>query len=115
MWIDPNPRPPDDDSFVKGKNWWTRRAISLISALTPKCTEVTRILSQGMDRHLSLKTRLQLRIHYLMCSFCKRYGKQLQYMRLVAREFPEKASEVSSAKLSDETKAGLKEKLRALR
>jgi hypothetical protein len=65
-----------------------------------------------MDKKLSLATRLKLRIHYLMCSFCQRYAKQLEYMRTVSREFPEKIGEISDAKLPTEAKERLKEALR---
>ena len=65
-----------------------------------------------MDKELSLITRLKLRIHYLMCSFCERYAKQLKYMRAVAREFPEKIGEISDAKLPSDAKERLKEALR---
>jgi len=73
---------------------------------------VIRILSLGMDKPLPLSTRIKLRIHYLMCSFCERYAKQLKYMREVAREFPEKIGEVSGTKLPTEAKERLKEALR---
>jgi hypothetical protein len=65
-----------------------------------------------MDKELSLIMRIKLRVHYLMCSFCERYAKQLKYMRTVAREFPEKIGEVSDAKLAPEAKERLKEALR---
>ena len=65
-----------------------------------------------MDKQLSLMMRMKLRIHYLMCSFCERYAKQLNYMREVAREFPEKIGEVSDAMLPAEAKERLKEALR---
>jgi hypothetical protein len=65
-----------------------------------------------MDKELSLITRIKLRIHYLMCSFCERYAKHLKYMRNVAREFPEKIGEISDAKLPAEAKERLKEALR---
>ena len=65
-----------------------------------------------MDNKLSLATRIKLRIHYLMCSFCERYAKQLKYMRVAAREFPEKIGEVSDAKLPADAKERLKEALR---
>jgi hypothetical protein len=73
---------------------------------------VIRILSLGMDKPLPLSTRIKLRIHYFMCSFCERYAKQLNYMREVAREFPEKIGEVSDATLPTEAKERLKEALR---
>ena len=65
-----------------------------------------------MDKELSLMMRIKLRIHYLMCSFCERYMKQLKYIRQVSREFPEKIGEISDAKLSTEAKERLKEALR---
>jgi len=109
----PNPRPPDDASiFQEHRNWFQLQIVLLICRFTQTCPEVTRILSLGLDRELPLTTRIKLRIHYLMCSFCERYAKQLNYMRQVAREFPEKIGEVSDATLPAEAKQRLKEALR---
>ena len=66
-----------------------------------------------MDKRLSLGTRIKLRVHFLMCSFCERYMKQLKYMRHVAREFPEKIGEVSNATLPNDAKERMKEALRS--
>ena len=86
--------------------------VLLICRFTPTCPEVTRILSLGMDKQLSLMMRMKLRIHYLMCSFCERYMKQLKYIRQVSREFPDKIGEISDATLPAEAKQRLKEALR---
>jgi hypothetical protein len=102
----PNPRPPDDDSlFQEHRSWLQLQIVLLICRFTPTCPEVIRILSLGMDKDLPLITRIKLRIHYLMCSFCERYAKQLKYMRTVAREFPEKIGEISDAKLPRKRKS----------
>ena len=85
----------------------------LICRFTPTCPEVIRILSLGMDKELPLLTRIKLRIHFLMCSFCQRYMKQLKYMRHVAREFPEKIGEVSDAKLPPDAKERIQAALRS--
>ena len=86
--------------------------VLLICRFTPTCPEVVRILSVGMDNKLSLMMRLKLRIHYLMCSFCERYMKQLKYIRQVSREFPEKVGEVSDASLPADAKERMKAVLR---
>ena len=65
-----------------------------------------------MDKELPLTTRIKLRVHYFMCSFCERYAKQLNYMREVARQFPEKIGEISDTTLPTEAKERLKETLR---
>jgi len=49
------------------------------------------MLSLGMDKELSVITRLKLRIHFLMCSFCQRYMKQLKYMRDVSHKLDRKS------------------------
>ena len=86
--------------------------VLLICRFTPTCPEVVRILSLGMDKELSLIMRLKLRIHYLMCSFCERYMKQLKYIRQVSREFPEKIGDVSDASLPADAKERMKAALR---
>ena len=88
------------------------RLVLLISRFTPTCPEVARILSLGMEQELSFWTRLKLRVHYLMCSFCERYAKQLEYMRTVSREFPEKIGDVSDSQLPSEAKERMREALR---
>jgi len=106
----PNPRPPDDTSvFQEHRSWLQLQIVLFICRFTPTCPEVVRILSLGMDRELSLIMRIKLRIHYLMCSFCERYMKQLKYIRQVSREFPEKIGDVSDASLP----AGAKERMKA--
>ena len=66
-----------------------------------------------MDKELPLLTRMKLRIHFLMCSFCQRYMKQLKYMRHVAREFPEKIGDVSDATLPPDAKERIQAALRS--
>ena len=110
----PNPRPPDDTSvFQEHRSWLQLQIVLLICRFTPKCPEVTRILSQGMEKELPLITRIKLRIHFLMCSFCERYMKQLKYIRQVSREFPEKIGEVSNATLPADAKERIKSALRS--
>jgi hypothetical protein len=110
----PNPRPGDDASvFQEHRSWLQLQIVLLICRFTPSCPEVVRIISMGMDRELPLSTRIKLRIHYLMCSFCERYEKQLKYMREVARVFPEKIGEVSGAKLPSDFKERMRDALKS--
>ena len=98
--------------FQEHRNWFQLQIVLLICRFTPTCPEVTRILSLGMDEKLSLMMRMKLRIHYLMCSFCERYMKQLKYMRQVSREFPAKIGDVSDASLPSDAKERMKAALR---
>jgi hypothetical protein len=110
--IDPNPRTPDDDSLFQGGNWFSRKMVHLIDQLTPKCTEMTHLISEEMDHPLPFFTRLKMRVHYLMCCYCERYKNNLHYMRSAFRSLHEHVDELSTAALSAETKERLKQTLR---
>lgn len=110
----PNPRPLDDTSvFQEHRSWIQLRLVKLIVRLTPRCPDVVRLLSLGMEQRLSLMTRIRLKIHFLMCSFCQRYAAQLKYLHEVSHEFPEKVGDVSHEKLPEEVKQRMRDALKS--
>jgi hypothetical protein len=46
--------------------------------LTPPCEDITYLISKSMDAKLSLRERLQVKIHIMGCILCRRYQEQLQ-------------------------------------
>lgn len=51
------------------------------------CRHATRIMSEGMDRPLSLRERLQLRFHLLFCRGCRAFRRQTAFLRRASRAF----------------------------
>ena len=50
------------------------------------CKDASRLLSQALDRDLSLKEKLALRLHIAICTACERVEKQLKFLhRAIAR------------------------------
>lgn len=45
------------------------------------CKEATQLISQGMDRHLTLAERLGLRLHLLICRGCRATEAHLRFLR----------------------------------
>ncbi len=87
------------------KNWLIRN--------TPTCQEVVRILSDSMDRPISLRRRIAVRLHFLICEWCLRYHGQIRLIRTVLRSTepgaPRDDSPASSGtRLSDEARECLK-------
>ena len=48
----------------------------------PTCVEITELLSQSMDRSLTLRERVRLRMHFLICDPCSLYQKGLRFLSL---------------------------------
>lgn len=46
-----------------------------------KCKEACTLLSQSQDRPLTLRERISLLIHLAICPHCRRYRKQLLFIR----------------------------------
>lgn len=49
------------------------------------CKEATRLMSETLDRPLSLRERMALRLHTLICSGCQRARQQFVTLRAMSR------------------------------
>ena len=79
------------------------------------CEEVTRLVSESLDRQLPLRQRLAVRMHFLFCEACTRYEKQLLFIRKLVRHFPadiEDTTPSSAPALSLEARERIKRSLR---
>lgn len=54
------------------------------------CKEVTFLISESMDRWLSLHQRADLNTHLRICKFCPRYRRQLLLTRETLRRYARK-------------------------
>ena len=50
-----------------------------------KCEEVTKKVSESLDRKLPLYQRIFIRMHLLMCKYCTRFRDQLLILREASR------------------------------
>src|SRR5260370_14629710 len=78
---------------------------------SPGCKTATRLQSEALDRKLPLRKRLGLRVHLLLCKWCRRYGKQITFLRDAAHEHPDEMAEPVPQRLSDEARERIKHRL----
>lgn len=53
------------------------------------CKEATQLVSQGLDRRLSLAERLALRVHLAICDGCTHFSKQVAFLRKAMKRLAE--------------------------
>ncbi|PHV09069.1 hypothetical protein CSQ96_00800 [Janthinobacterium sp. BJB412] len=58
------------------------------TGLKPTCREVHRLVSEGMDRHLSVVERIRMRLHLVVCDACTRFNGQMSLLRRAMHSFP---------------------------
>ena len=108
----PNPRADHDDSWIQGKNWLTAGINRWIDRVTPKCRENIRLISRGMDERLPVLTRMQIRLHSVMCCYCQRYGEHLIFIRRLSRALPDSSGNETTPGLTTAVKERMKMLLR---
>ncbi len=61
--------------------WTPSSIVTFLARQFPPCKEVTRLVSESLDRDLSVPERLTLRVHVLMCVLCRRFARQVRFVR----------------------------------
>lgn len=88
------------------RNWLLRKL--------PTCQQTVEKISQSMDRKLTLRERINLKLHIWICAWCQWYMEHLQFIRDTARakgaESPDLSS-TSAPTLSSEARERIKRKL----
>jgi len=95
-------------------NWLTNMLKSLgrgMGELSPSCREATRLQSEAMDRPLRLRQRIGLRIHLVLCKWCRRYGRQIGFLRRIGREHEKHDQTLPCQMLRAEAKERMKQRL----
>ncbi len=76
------------------------------------CKEVSALVSQSLDRRLSWRERLGVRLHLFICDACTRFKWQMEFLRRATQRFARGRIEEVSLQLSDKARDRI---LRALK
>jgi len=90
-----------------------RHIYNLNAKLMLTCHEVTRLISQQAERPLPWNQRVRIRLHLLLCLWCRRYQRHIAFLRGALRTMPERDCCRPSARLSEEARERLKQALRS--
>jgi predicted anti-sigma-YlaC factor YlaD len=51
------------------------------------CKKATRLMSEALERRLTLKESVELKLHLSVCDLCERFLKQIQSLRKLLRAY----------------------------
>ena len=58
-----------------------------IPLLRMRCRHASRLISQSLDRPLRGREKFSLRLHLLMCKWCRRYREQIRIIGSTIHQF----------------------------
>ena len=83
-----------------------------LGRVMPTCEEATRIASTRLDDGPSLVQRMRLAAHLAICVWCRRYVRQITFLRRAMRRLAESAGAGRAATLPPEARERAKAALR---
>jgi predicted anti-sigma-YlaC factor YlaD len=69
------------------------------------CKQTSQLVSQSLDRRLTMRERFAVRIHLLMCTYCKRFSQQLLAIRLGLERMTTSMEQDTQLHMPSESKA----------
>ena len=80
---------------------------------TPNCAEMSRLASKALEQSPSVRTRLQMRLHYLICAWCRRYFEQVRFLHDSAPQLDLELGELPGRGLSTEAKNRIAQRIKS--
>lgn len=77
------------------------------------CREAVRLATEAMEHRLSFRRRTEMHIHFVLCSTCRVYRRQVRSLELLIRRKFRQAPSDSSDTLSREARERINHALRA--
>jgi len=93
------------DKLKHSVRYWLLRTL-------PTCEQAVQMISQSMEQPLTLRERVNLKVHLWICAWCQWYLEHLHVIRETARAKADQPPDfVSSATLSNEARERIRRRL----
>ncbi len=83
------------------------------ASLSLTCREAARAQSEQLDHPLPRMTSIGLRLHLLICKWCRRYGKQIRWLHQATHNQEDKWVQTDANSLSDSARERIKRNLKS--
>jgi len=72
------------------------------------CKQATQLISEQLDRDLGLWQRFSLKLHLFLCHYCRKYARQLNFLRGASTQLDQHIESNEQHTLSSESKQKMK-------
>lgn len=94
------------DSIYQKLKW---QLILRLAHRLPSCQALTPLFSESLERPLTFREKILIKLHFFTCEACRRYTAQIEKMgEMVKPQNPESVETLSKVKLSDNARERIK-------
>jgi len=79
---------------------------------TPTCAEMSRFTSRALEQPLTVKLRLKMRLHFMICAWCRRYFEQINFLHEHAPKHGVQLSTLPTHGMSSEAKQRILQRIK---
>ena len=85
----------------------------ILDLMVSKCKDTTELISENMDRDISVFKRWRMGFHVALCKYCRKYKAQLETLRKMTRGLDEEAADTNPqvSSLKSDSKERMKKKI----
>jgi len=94
-------------------SWLKTKFVVWVWNHTPTCAEMSRLTSRSFEKPLTVITRLKMRLHFVICAWCRRYFEQINFLHHSAPRLGLKLGELPGRGMSAEAKQRITQRIKA--
>jgi len=94
-------------------SWFKTKFVVWVWNHTPTCAEMSRLTSRSFEQPLTVMTRLKMRLHFVICAWCRRYFEQINFLHHAAPRLGLELGELPGRGMSAEAKQRITQRIKA--
>ena len=79
------------------------------------CKQTSQLISQSLDRSLTLRERFALRLHLLVCKYCKQFSQHLQTIRVALKQMTSSIESNDGIEMSSVAKSRILQSIESIK
>ncbi len=79
------------------------------------CKQASQLISQSLDRPLTLHERFALKLHLFICEFCRQFSRHMQTLRVAIKNLTGSIENNDAIEMSSEAKKSIADMIEAHR
>ena len=79
------------------------------------CKQTSQLISQSLDRSLTLGERFALRLHLFVCKYCKQFSQHLQTIRVALKQMTSSIESNDSIEMPSAAKSRILQSIESIK